>query len=60
MESKMQRNSVLLMCITSLSYRRKRGAAVQVPLTTGTVKYYAQIRLQVWQNEVCTGQGNLP
>ena len=21
----------------------------------GTVKYYAQIRLQVWQNEVCIG-----
>ena len=28
--------------------------------TTGTVKYYAQIHLQVWQNSVCTGQGNLP
>ena len=27
---------------------------------TGTVKYYAQIHLQVWQNSVCTGQGNLP
>ena len=26
----------------------------------GTVKYYAQIHLQVWQNSVCTGQGNLP
>lgn len=26
----------------------------------GTVKYYAQIRLQVWQNSVCTGQRNLP
>ena len=26
----------------------------------GTVKYYAQIRLQIWQNSVCTGQGNLP
>ena len=25
----------------------------------GTVKYYAQIRLQVWQNSVCTRQGNL-
>ena len=25
-----------------------------------TVKYYAQIHLQVWQNSVCTGQGNLP
>ena len=22
----------------------------------GTVKYYAQIHLQVWQNSVCTGQ----
>ena len=28
--------------------------------TIGTVKYYAQIHLQVWQNSVCTGQGNLP
>ena len=27
---------------------------------TGTVKYYAQIHLQVWQNSVCTGQENLP
>ena len=26
----------------------------------GTVKYYAQIHLQVWQHSVCTGQGNLP
>lgn len=26
----------------------------------GTVKYYAQIRLQVWQNKVCTGQEKLP
>lgn len=30
------------------------------PATGGTVKYYAQIHLQVWQNSVCTGQGNLP
>ena len=29
-------------------------------VTLGTVKYYAQIHLQVWQNSVCTGQGNLP
>ena len=29
-------------------------------LVRGTVKYYAQIHLQVWQNSVCTGQGNLP
>ena len=29
-------------------------------LKSGTVKYYAQIHLQVWQNSVCTGQGNLP
>ncbi len=28
--------------------------------SAGTVKYYAQIRLQIWQNSVCTGQGNLP
>ena len=26
----------------------------------GTVKNYAQIRLQVWQNKVCTGQEKLP
>ena len=25
----------------------------------GTVKYYAQIHLQVWQNSVCTGQGRI-
>ena len=30
------------------------------PNLFGTVKYYAQIHLQVWQNSVCTGQGNLP
>ena len=44
------------------------GAADEVVLTQsdfeseeeGTVKYYAQIHLQVWQNSVCTGQGNLP
>ena len=29
-------------------------------VSAGTVKYYAQIHLQVWQNSVCTGQGNLP
>ena len=29
-------------------------------VNVGTVKYYAQIHLQVWQNKVCTGQGNLP
>ena len=28
--------------------------------TPGTVKYYAQIRLQVWQNKVCTRQGTCP
>ena len=28
--------------------------------TVGTVKYYAQIRLQVWQNKVCTRQGTCP
>ena len=27
---------------------------------SGTVKYYAQIRLQVWQNKVCTRQGTCP
>ena len=31
-----------------------------LPDKDGTVKYYAQIHLQVWQNSVCTGQGNLP
>ena len=34
--------------------------AVVNQATVGTVKYYAQIHLQVWQNSVCTGQGNLP
>lgn len=29
-------------------------------LCAGTVKYYAQIRLQVWQNKVCIGQEKLP
>ena len=33
---------------------------VEVANRLGTVKYYAQIRLQVWQNSVCTGQRNLP
>ena len=28
-------------------------------LQSGTVKYYAQIHLQFWQNSVCTGQGRL-
>ena len=39
-----------------------RGAVFEsiVPEAKGTVKYYAQIHLQVWQNSVCTGQGNLP
>ncbi len=32
----------------------------KLTLSGGTVKYYAQIHLQVWQNSVCTGQGNLP
>ena len=36
-ESRMQRHSVLLMYITPLSYRRKRGAAVQVLLATKTI-----------------------
>ena len=26
----------------------------------GTVKYYAQIHLQIWQNKVCTRQGTCP
>ena len=39
----------------------KNAARIQVGiLKEGTVKYYAQIHLQVWQNSVCTGQGNLP
>ena len=33
--------------------------AVVNQATVGTVKYYAQIHLQVWQNSVCTGQGRL-
>lgn len=36
------------------------GESVNLEETGGTVKYYAQIHLQVWQNSVCTGQGNLP
>ena len=36
------------------------GRCFQDFLKQGTVKYYAQIHLQVWQNSVCTGQGNLP
>ena len=39
----------------------KRFLHNKVAMTgVGTVKYYAQIHLQVWQNSVCTGQGNLP
>ena len=33
---------------------------IRFTVYSGTVKYYAQIHLQVWQNSVCTGQGNLP
>ena len=44
--------------------RHLRNQLIQHPLCCficiGTVKYYAQIHLQVWQNSVCTGQGNLP
>ena len=36
------------------------GVSVRRVEEDGTVKYYAQIHLQVWQNSVCTGQGNLP
>ena len=39
---------------------RVRKMLVTAGVYSGTVKYYAQIRLQVWQNSVCTGQGNLP
>lgn len=42
-----------------LTYHRC-GDYLLPALTIGTVKYYAQIRLQVWQNSVCTGQRNLP
>ena len=38
--------------------RMRGGGIYREP--NGTVKYYAQIHLQVWQNSVCTGQGNLP
>ena len=41
--------------LTAAKHKEKR---LQSEL--GTVKYYAQIHLQVWQNSVCTGQGNLP
>ena len=47
--------------------RRKKSALFlfikdgkKAGLAAGTVQYYAQIHLQVWQNSVCTGQGNLP
>ena len=33
---------------------------VLLTVLEGTVKYYAQIRLQVWQNKVCTRQGTCP
>ena len=36
------------------------GSIRQSVFFLGTVKYYAQIRLQIWQNSVCIGQGNLP
>ena len=46
--------------------RRKKSALFlfikdgkKAGLAAGTVKYYAQIHLQVWQNSVCTGQGRL-
>ena len=43
-----------------LSFIELRGPDQNRILMEGTVKYYAQIHLQVWQNSVCTGQGNLP
>ena len=36
------------------------GVSVRRVEEDGTVKYYAQIHLQFWQNSVCTGQENLP
>ena len=42
-----------------LTYHRC-GDYLLLALTIGTVKYYAQIRLQVWQNKVCTRQGTCP
>ena len=42
------------------SYKIKRDTLEERSFEDGTVKYYAQIHLQVWQNSVCTGQGNLP
>ena len=41
-------------------YQPLRQKLVLLMALNGTVKYYAQIHLQVWQNSVCTGQGNLP
>ena len=58
-----------LICIYHKYDRRRTIAAISDALPdmdadirplAGTVKYYAQIHLQVWQNSVCTGQGNLP
>ena len=40
--------------------RRSADRVQNQAVLRGTVKYYAQIHLQVWQNSVCTGQGNLP
>ena len=46
---------------TSCCKSEKTTGGFAVPsIYSGTVKYYAQIHLQVWQNSVCTGQGNLP
>ena len=47
--------------------RRKKSALFlfikdgkKAGLAAGTVKHYAQIHLQVWQNKVCTRQGACP
>ena len=40
-------------------YQPLRQKLVLLMALNGTVKYYAQIHLQVWQNSVCTGQGRL-
>lgn len=50
------------LCETTTQFKVMRlgKRCLRIHKESGTVKYYAQIHLQVWQNSVCTGQGNLP
>ena len=52
-----RRGAARAVAASQIAVSRGNAGAARID---GTVKYYAQIHLQVWQNSVCTGQGNLP